>query len=171
MRPGAPMAHQLFFRAHIYPVGAPALATAAQMSNLEEQPAYFRVRRKNRPAEPLSSVPLQTYAIDYTFLTSSSKPETNRPTRPPVLEVAAGAFDADGRMLNGMVQSSVQNSPGSGAGQNPRGIFRVQQQIDVPLSATSIRVAVRDISTDRVGAMEVSLPLVVEAQAQAATPK
>ncbi len=171
MRPGAPMAHQLFFRAHIYPVGAPALATAAQMSNLEAQPAYFRVRRKNRPAEPLSSVPLQTYAIDYTFLTSSPKAETNQPTRPPMLEVAAGAFDADGGMLNGMVQSSVQNSPGSRAGQNPRGIFRVQQQIDVPLSATSIRVAVRDISTDRIGAMEVSLPLAVEAQAQAATPK
>ena len=53
MRPGAPMAHQLFFRAHIYPVGAPALATASQMSNLEEQPAYFRVRRESRPAEPL----------------------------------------------------------------------------------------------------------------------
>jgi hypothetical protein len=171
MRPGAPMAHQLFFRAHIYPVGAPALATASQMSNLEEQPVYFRVRRKSRPAEPLPPMRIQTYAIDYTFSTRSSNSGTTRPMGAPLLEVAAGAFDADGEILNGLVQNSVQrsvqNSLRSAGDQNQPGIFRVQQQIDIPLSATTIRMAVRDISTDRIGALEVALPLAVEAQVAA----
>jgi len=165
------MAHQLFFRAHIYPVGAPALATASQMSNLEEQPAYFRVRRESRPAEPLPPMRIQTYAIDYTFSTRSSNSGTTRPMGAPLLEVAAGAFDADGEMLNGLVQNSVQrsvqNSLRSAGDQNQPGIFRVQQQIDIPLSATTIRMAVRDISTDRIGALEVALPLAVEAQVAA----
>jgi hypothetical protein len=38
------------------------------------------------------------------------------------------------------------------------------------LAATSIRVAVRDMSTDRIGALEVNLPLKPESQARAATP-
>jgi hypothetical protein len=49
-------------------------------------------------------------------------------------------------------------------------MYRAQQQIDVPVSATSIRLAVRDVSTDRIGAMEVALPLSAVAQAQAAAP-
>jgi hypothetical protein len=40
----------------------------------------------------------------------------------------------------------------------------MQQQFDVPVSAISIRVAVRDIATDNVGALEVNLPLAPEGQ-------
>jgi hypothetical protein len=86
-----------------------------------------------------------------------------------MLEVAVAAFDDDGRMLNGLVEVSGKTDPVSG-GQNSQSIYRVQQQLDVPLNAISIRVAVRDISTDRLGALEVSLPLAPEPQAQAAAP-
>ncbi|MGA8432032.1 MAG: VWA domain-containing protein [Candidatus Sulfotelmatobacter sp.] len=169
MQHGAPLAHQLFFRTHIHTVAAPSMATTAQMANLEEQPAYFRVRKKNRPLKPLAPVQLQSYVIDYTFMAGASKAEApGRAIRPPVLEVAAAAFDEDGRMLNALVETSAP--AGNPAAQNPQGIYRVQQQIDVPLNAISIRVALRDVSTDRIGAMEIPLPLAPEPQAQAATP-
>jgi hypothetical protein len=38
------------------------------------------------------------------------------------------------------------------------------------LNATSIRLAVKDVSTDRVGTMELTLPLAAEPQTQAASP-
>jgi VWFA-related protein len=170
MQHGAPLAHQLFFRTHIRTLGAPAMATPAQMANLEDQPAYFRVRRKNRPLKPLAPIKLQSYAIDYTFTAGSPKGATGHATRPPILEVATATFDEDGRMLNGMVETSAGGNSASAATQNTQGIYRVQQQLDVPLNAVSIRVAVRDISTDRIGAMEIPLPLAPEMQTQAAPP-
>jgi VWFA-related protein len=169
MQHGAPLAHQLFFRTHIHAVGSAALATAAQMANLEDQPAYFRVRRKNRPLKPLASVKVQQYVIDYTFMANPPKAAAGHAVRPPMLEVAAAAFDDDGRMLNGLVETSAHNDAASAA-QNAKGIYRVQQQLDVPVNAVSIRVAVRDISTDRIGAMEIPLPLAPEMQTQATPP-
>jgi VWFA-related protein len=150
MQHGAPLAHQLLFRAHIHALSAPAKATREQMASLADQPAFFRERHQNRPAKPLHSIQLQTYQIDYTVA-----------ARYPALEVAAAAFDAEGRMLNGVVQRAAENTTHS-PGMRRDGIFRLQQQFDVPMTAVSVRIAVRDVATDNVGALEVNLPLVPE---------
>src|SRR5262249_7208272 len=71
MQISAQMSHEIYFKAHMSAVGTPALATSEQMANLEEQPAYFRERKKNKPNKPLSPVKVQTYAIDYTLLTET----------------------------------------------------------------------------------------------------
>jgi hypothetical protein len=159
MQHGAPMAHQIYFRAHIRPIGVPALATPEQMANLADQPAYFRVRRKNRPSKPLPAVQLQTYEVDYVLAT---RPGTSHNAKPPAVEVAAAAFDEEGQMLNGLVETSAPASAQSAGGSNSNGIYRVEQQIEVPLTATSMRIAVRDVTTDRIGTMEVPLPLAPE---------
>ncbi|MFZ1140877.1 MAG: VWA domain-containing protein [Candidatus Sulfotelmatobacter sp.] len=145
MQHGAPLAHQLLFRAHIRALAPPAKATPAQMANLADQPAYFRERRKDRPARPLRPIQLQTYEIDYTVA-----------ARYPALEVAAAAFDADGKMLNGVIHRAADGSAG---GERRDGIYRLRQQFDVPTAAVSIRLAVRDVATDNVGALEINLPL------------
>jgi VWFA-related protein len=174
---GAPVAHELIFRAHLQPVGAPAMGTPAQMANLSEQPAYFQVRRKNRPVKPLKPIMLQSYVVDYTVLL----PPRAEGAKPLALEFATAAFDEDGTMLNGVVEngSRISSGPalsrvqGTGAAGRSAGqpaqesFYRTQQHIDVPLAATSIRVAVRDMSTDRIGALEVNLPLKPESQARA----
>ena len=151
MQHGAPLAHQLLFRAHIHPLGPPAKATPAQMANLADQPAFFRERRKDRANRPLRPIQLQTYEIDYTAA-----------ARYPTLEVAAAAFDADGKMLNAVIHRTREDSAGIPAGERRDGIYRVQQRFDVPTTAVSIRLAVRDVATDNVGAMEVNLPLARE---------
>jgi VWFA-related protein len=167
MQHGAPLAHEVYFRAQIHPVGAVGLATPEQMANLQEQPAYFRARRKNRPAKALAPVKLQSYVVDYTVIAKPPGPGAN--IRPTGFEIAAAAYDSDGRMLNGVVDNSTptgtQNSNGG-----KQEFYRAEQQIDVPVGATSIRVAVRDVSTDRIGALEVSLPLASEPQVQAIAP-
>jgi len=178
---GAPMAHQLVFRAHVQAVGAPVMGTAAQMANLSQQPAYFQVRRKNRPVKPLSPIELQTYAVDYVVVLPP-RAGGNVGGRPLALEFATAAFDADGSMLNGVVENGSRiataeprlsraqgSADGSGEG-NQKGFFRAQQHIDVPKAAVSIRVAVRDMTTDRIGAMEINLPLAPEPRTQAGAP-
>jgi hypothetical protein len=123
------------------------------MASLADQPAYFRERRSNHPLKPLRPIQVQTYEIDYTVA-----------ARYPALELAAAAFDADGKIVNALVQRVAEDS-GQFSSETPReAIYRVQQQFDVPVSAISIRVAVRDVATDNVGALEVNLPLAPEGQ-------
>jgi VWFA-related protein len=148
MRHGAPLAHQLLFRAHIHTLAPPAKATPAQMASLSDQPAYLQERRPNHPAKPSRPIQLQRYEIDYTVA-----------ARYPALELAAAAFDADGKMLNAVVQLADDVSAQDSGGLKHEAIYRIQQQFDVPMSAVSVRLAVRDVATDNVGALEINLPL------------
>ena len=167
MRHGAPMAHQLYFRAQIHAVGAAALATPEQMANLQQQTGNLREHGKNRAAKKLPPVQLQSYVVDYNVMAPKAVGAAG--SAPPLaLEIAAAAYDPDGLMLNGVVDQTNTANAASSAGGGKAGMYRAQQQIDVPVSATSMRVAVRDISTDRIGAMEVALPLAAEGPAQAA---
>jgi VWFA-related protein len=151
MQHGAPVAHQLLFRAHIHALAPPAKATQAQMESLADQAAYFGQRRPNHTAKALRPIQLQKYQIDYTVA-----------ARYPALELAAAAFDADGRMLNVVVQRVAENREQLSDEAAREAIYRMQQQFDVPTSAVSVRVAVRDVATNNVGALEINLPLARE---------
>jgi hypothetical protein len=96
------------------------------------------------------------------------------------LEFAAVAYDSDGWVLNGITEK-VQNQTSFGPAilqamppeswePGHKDVYRAMQQFDVPVNATSIRVAVRDTFSDRVGALEVPLPLAPEPAFQATTP-
>ncbi len=181
MQHGAPLNHQLLFKAHLHPVGFPARATPEQMASLiSGQPQYFRERGKGKSGKPVLPIELQTYAIDYTVVVDRPKGMDAR-RQPFRMEVAAAAFDGDGVMLNGNVENAAESfttSPGEGmqaADYSPaepvsRRFHRAQQLFDVPVNAKSIRIAVRDVSTDRVGAMEVPLPLGREPETEADAP-
>ena len=163
MERGAPIAHQLIFGAHLRTVGAPAMGTPEQMAELATQPAYFKVRHNNKPAKPLAPVKLQRYAIDYTVMAHQLQVEG----QPLNLELAVAAYDADGKMLNAMVNNGASDAarpPGQPAPKS----YRAEQQLDVPVDAAWIRVAVRDANTDRTGAMEIKLPLAPENESASA---
>ena len=169
MRPGAPMLHDLVFSAHVRTSGGATLATAGQMAQLSEQAAVFRKQRRNKPVKPLAPVKIQTYAIDYRVLDPQLKAQASS-GRNATLEFAVAAFDADGRVLNGVVNDAMPETLTPGTG-NKDGLYRVRQTLVVPVSAVSIRVGVRDRLSDRMGTIEVPLPLKPEPVAQAATPK
>jgi len=167
MEHGAPIAHQLIFGAHLAAVGHPAMGTVAQMAELATQPAYFKVRRRSAQPKPLAPIPLQRYAIDFTVMAH----QLQLSGAPLNLELAAAAYDADGRMLNAMVSNAeAQNKGSQNSGTPPPKAYRAQQQLDVPLAAAWIRVAVRDANTNRIGAMEIKLPLAPENETATATP-
>jgi VWFA-related protein len=167
MEHGAPIAHQLIFGAHLRTVGPPAMGSVAQMAELATQPAYFKVRKKSAPAKPLPPLELQSYLIDYTVMAH----QLQAGEAPLNLELAAAAYDADGKMLNAIVNNGARQTAAETASQASPKAYRAEQQIDVPLAAAWIRVAVRDTNTNRIGAMEIKLPLVPENQTAAAPAK
>lgn len=160
MAHGAPMAHAILFKAEIH-AGRTAMATPAQMADLQEQPAFFVLRRRKKPTKVPPPIPLRPYAIDYLVLDQTA----GRPGR-QVLEFAACAYDADGKMLNGLSQYAASAS-GQNVKKDGKPLFRGTQVLEVPTTAQWLRVAVRDVATDKIGSIEVRLPLAGEARESA----
>ncbi|HEY2858767.1 MAG TPA: hypothetical protein VGJ21_10155, partial [Terracidiphilus sp.] len=159
MKHGAPMIHELIFAAHVHTEGNPARATPEQMTKLADEPAYFRTYHKDKPQKALTPVDLQTYAIDYRVQNSTPPIGAAPSSKPPAFEFAAAAFDADGRMLNGIENDASGGGNGAGTETNKAGLFRVRQQLEVPVTAAWIRIGVRDKLTNHIGTLEVQLPL------------
>jgi len=153
MQHGAPADHDVLFRAQFH-AGPAAMATPDQMANLVEQPAYFVVRKSNKPTKLPAPIPLRPYTIDYLVLDQKAASQPGG----QVLEFAAGAFDRNGKLLNGISQNAVRTQAAAGStGQRP--FFRAAQRLEVPTTAAWLRVAVRDVATDRIGTLEIPLPL------------
>ena len=136
------------------------------MSSLAQQPAYLKERNPGVVTKPSRPVPLQTYAIEYKVLARQlGRVAAGGP--PPAIDLAVAAFDDDGKMLNAIVQKAETKPTQDDA--NHQVFFVVEEQINVPIGAAWLRFAVRDTSTDHVGAMEVPLPLASEAPHRASS--
>ena len=164
MKHGAPMVHDLLFSAHIHADGSPAKASPEQMAQLAEQPAYVSTHHKDKPLAPID---VQRYVIDYRVTDLALKGQAQN-GKVPSFEFAAAAFDADSRMLNGIVNETAGDISASSEA-TKTGVVRVRQQLDIPVHATWIRIGVRDKLTNRMGTLEVQLPLAPEAPSPAVT--
>jgi VWFA-related protein len=154
MQYGAPMVHQLVFVVKANREGSPALGTPAEMATLATEPAYFKSRRKSAQIKPLTPVLLQKHVFNFEIPSRQFKDEPSLN-----LEVAAAAFDKDGLMMNAIVNLTRKELPTAPGAPEPPRFFRIQQELEIPLGATTVRVAVRDSSNDRTGAMQVAFPL------------
>ncbi len=154
MEYGAPEEHQLVFVVQAHGVGAPVEGTREQMAELATEPAYFKSRRRSGAAVPLAPIKLQKDLFDFNIPTRQFKGETSLN-----LELAGAAYDAEGQLMNAFVRvakKELQATPGS---PDSAKFFRVEQDLEVPVGAASLRLAVRDVTNDRTGAMEIELPL------------
>lgn len=167
MRPGAPMLHDLIFSARVRSTGSATLASPAQMAEITAQADYYRTHRKNRPDKPVRPVKIQEYSIDYRVYDPQFRAQQARSVNGDRLEFAVAAFDIDGKVLNGTVNDAAPEAS-TEVTENKSGIYRVHQSLVVPITAVSIRVGVRDRFSDRMGTIEVPLPLQPEPVASAA---
>jgi VWFA-related protein len=156
---GAPIMHDFLFSTHLSTEGKPKMASTEQMAQLQDSPAYFRTRKKNEVApRPLPPVMLQKYRIGYGIVDSQLKTLASQEGKPAQLEFVAAAYDSDGRLLNSILNQG-QVPTGKGKDGKPQPFFHAEQEIEVPSGAASIRLAVRDTVSNRMGTLEVKLPL------------
>ena len=156
---GAPVAHELFFEAHLATFGAPTPATPEQMEVLAKYAAINSPKKK--PAASAGPPQLmQRYVIEYGLLLRQLNLTTTADgVHHGNLEFAVVSFDSDGNTLNG-VQSQVQDSiPPARYERLQGGGYEVVQTVAVPARATYLRLAVRDVSTGHMGSLEIRLPL------------
>jgi VWFA-related protein len=165
---GAPMLHDLLFSLHLSTVGKQHLASDAEMAALQDSPAYFRTRKANtvKPLKPPPVVRLQRYRIDYGVIDPQLRKIASVPGSQPTIEFAAAAYNSEGTLLNSVLN---QGAPSGTGGDGKTGaLFRAEQEIEVPEGAAYIRVAVRDMTTNRTGTLETELPLKPESGKQTA---
>jgi VWFA-related protein len=152
---GAPILHDLLFSAHVSPEGEPQAASTEQMQALEDSPAYFKTRQRHKSTQ-LKPIKLQKYVIDYGVIDPQLKVAAAH-NQKATLEFAAAAYSDDGILLNSMLNRGVPS--GNKSGDKSAALFHAIQELDVPPGAAFIRVAVRDVLTNRTGTLEVRLPL------------
>ncbi|MGB6973646.1 MAG: VWA domain-containing protein [Terracidiphilus sp.] len=158
MEHGAPMLHDLLFSAKVTAEGEPAMATVAQMQGLEDAPAYFKTRRRSKPQSAPKPVKLQRYQIEYGVFDPMLKKLAGERGKPAMLEFAAAAYDADGKMLNSLLNEGLATLS-TGTNGKAGALFHGRQELDLPPGAAWLRLAVRDRLSDRTGTMEIRLPL------------
>lgn len=179
MQYGAPDQQDIVFTAHLKAVGNPVLATPAQMQNLQQYEA-FRIASiakavgglttkqdqkalrgkdgvKITTLPPLAPVRLQRYSIKYSVPTTALNLAANGDKKTAALEVAIIAYDDSGKRLNGVCEvvdlglsaPEVEDFRNSG--------FQARQTIDVPEQAAALRLAVRDVSSNKTGSLEIPI--------------
>jgi VWFA-related protein len=159
---GTPLAHQLFIEAHLETYGAPTAATPQQMLVLSKFAALQTLdKKKSRgPLKPLPPVMMQRYIIEYGLVPR----QLELPVEPggqhrSSLEFGIISYDADGNKLNGLDSKIDDTIPAVRYAHIEDIGYHIVQTVAVPVDTTSLRLAVRDVLANRVGSIEVNLPL------------
>lgn len=153
MQRGAPLAHEIVFELHVTAEGTPTAATPEQARELSQFAAFASRKKWN-------DVQIQRYFFDYWVpVEQLSLAAGSEGARQSNLEFLAVAYDTDGTPLCGQLSGSDQTISAERFEKIRRTAFHTRQALDVPTQATWLRVAVRDPAENRVGTVEVRLPL------------
>ena len=160
MRRGAPPAHELLFEARLVPQGAPANATQEQIRQLTQFPAFVSEKK-------WETVQMQRYLINCAVLGRQLVfAVTPDGVHHGTLEFVFAAYDADGNTMAGQRSTMEVALSSKDFDKIQKGAYPLQQVLDIPSGAAWLRLGVRDAIGNRVGSMEIPLPLAPEAQTE-----
>ena len=116
---------------------------------------------------PTAPVLMQQYLISYGLLARQLEmPTDDAGAHQASLEFGLISYDEDGRKLNGLDTHIDDTIPAPRYAKLASDGYHVVQSIAVPVTAASLRLAVRDTRANRVGSLEVQLPLAKTAEAK-----
>jgi len=135
-------------------------ATPEQMQELVRYEAMSSKSKRKTDQELATPVMLQRYVVEYALLPRQLNLQLGPDqARRDDLEFAAVSYNGDGLVLNGTrVQIQDVIHPERWALMQESG-YHVPIKVLVPVGAHSLRLAVRDVSNNNTGSLEVSLPL------------
>jgi VWFA-related protein len=160
---GTPLSHGLFLEAQLEAAGPAVPATPAQMQVLSQYEALQSKKTKSKTAPVL----MQKYLISYGLIARQlDLPTDDTGAHQASLEFGLISYDEDGRKLNGLDTHIDDTIPAARYATVASDGYHVVQSIAVPVTAASVRFAVRDIRGNHVGSLEVQLPLAKTAEAK-----
>jgi VWFA-related protein len=157
---GAPVSHELFVEARLQAVGAPVAATPKQLEALAEYEAMKSTKKGKKAIQPPTNLMMQNYLITYGLIPRQLElqPESGGVHKASV-ELGILSYDQDGRKLNGVDSKIEDNIPPQRYEQISKEGYHLYQTVTIPVTASSVRLAVRDVAANHIGSLEVQLPL------------
>jgi VWFA-related protein len=158
MQHGSPISSELFFEAGVYPIGGVMQATPKEMEQLSQ---FMATKTKAKKEQLGSSAPqVQHYQIDYAILGRQlDMSETSAGKYMTDMIFAVAAYSADSLIVNGL-EVSVKNQIPTAQYQKIRTQgYHAKLDFVVPVEASSLRVAVRDGIGNKIGSIEIPLPV------------
>jgi len=149
LRRGNPLARELPLRVHVTALGSPRPVKKDEIKTLSMFPRFAAQR-------DWSSVRVQRYSAEYTLpeLPRSSKDVTAGDNAR--FEFLFAAYDADETIVCGERLPVYEARSVTAARDTP---LRLRQLIAIPTDAAWLRLAVRDLVANRIGSVEIPLPL------------
>jgi VWFA-related protein len=152
MHYGSPAAREVQFSVRVWPVGGKKKVDRAVIGEV-------KMASKKKEALP-AQVETQHYVVDYTLDGSELRfiPQQNG-SQHSSLALMISSFNSDGRMLTGVsnrAQSDLQSEVYRKVINSDIGF---QQEIDIPIEATSMRLGVQDQMSNHLGTVDVPLPV------------
>ena len=144
MNRSIPVCTGLLFDAQVEPSTEPAKST---------DPAIFGILDVKYKSKPLTR-----YGVEFAFparqIAFTSGPDN---THRGGLEFDLAAYDADGKLINSLSQTIQLPLSDSTWQQMQKGPFRFFQQLDLPPGEVFLRVGIRDLTSNKIGTLEVPL--------------
>jgi VWFA-related protein len=170
MQHGAPISSELFFEAQVFPAGPIEPATPKEMEQLSQ---FMKSNTKSKKAvvEPAAAVNVQHYRIDYAVLGRQlTLPETPAGKYRTGMVFAVAAFTPDSLIDNGL-EVSIRNEIPAAQYQKIRSQgYHASLTFVAPADASALRIAARDDLGNKMGTIEIPLPVPPPPSNQPAAP-
>jgi len=152
MHYGSPPAREVQFSVRVWPVGGKKKMDRAAVGEV-------KMASKKKDAPP-TQVEVQHYVVDYTLDGSELRfiPQQNG-SQHSSLALVMTSFNTDGRMLTGLSTRAQSDLPSEVYKKIVDGEVGFQQEVDVPVEATSMRLGVQDQMSNHLGTVDVPLPV------------
>jgi VWFA-related protein len=156
MKHGAPISSELVFEASVNPLGGVVLANSEE----EKQLTQFMADPKGKRASAPSPLRVQHYRIDYVVLGRQlDMPEAGGGKYHSDMSFAVAAFTPDSLVVNGTEVAVKNDIPSTQYQKILSDGYHANLTFVVPVDATSLRMAVRDDVGNRMGSIEIPLPV------------
>jgi VWFA-related protein len=149
---GSPPAREVQFSVRVWPVGGTKKVDRATIGE---------VRMASRKSQSLpQQVETQHYVIDYTLDGSALRFFAQQDgSFYNSLALMITSFGNEGRMLTGMSTVAKSNLPLEVYKRIVNGEIGFQEEVDIPVDATSMRLGVQDQMSNHLGTLDVPLPV------------
>jgi len=152
MHYGSPPAREVQFSVRVWPVGGKKKVDRA---------AIGEVKMASKKKETLpTQVEVQHYMVDYTLDGSELRfvPQQSG-SQHSSLALMMTSFNSDGRMLTGVSTRAQSDLPSEVYRKVVGGEVGFQQEVDIPIEASSMRLGVQDQMSNHLGTVDVPLPV------------
>ena len=152
MHYGSPPAREVQFSVRVWPVGGKKKMDRAAVGEV-------KMAAKKKDSLP-TQIEVQHYVVDYTVDGSELRfvPQQNG-SQHSSLALMVTAFGSDGRMLTGVSTRAQSDLPSDVYKRVITSDVGFQQEVDVPVEATSMRLGVQDQMSNHLGTVDVPLPV------------